>query len=85
MPYMDRILSNWQERGIRTAEAAQAERRRYAESRRVQTEQPAVAPTAQSAAQRPSKEVGAHRYEQRTYTDEELAALLYTDLDVLNS
>ena len=86
MRYMDRILQNWQDRGIRTAEAAQAERRRYAESRRVQTEHPAAAATAaQPAANRPSKEVGAHRYEQRTYTDEELDALLYTDLDVLNS
>lgn len=84
MHYMNRILQSWQERGIRTAEAAQAERRRFAESRRVQTEHPAAA-TAQPAANRPSKEVGAHRYEQRTYTDEELDALLFTELDVLNS
>lgn len=84
--YMDRVLQGWQERGIHTAEAAQAERRRFAESRRVHTDQPAAeAAGVRPAAERPSKEVGAHRYEQRTYTDEELAALLYTDLDVLNS
>ncbi len=30
------------------------------------------------------KRTGAHAYEQRTYTDEELSAMLYTDLDKLN-
>ena len=85
MRYMDRILQTWQERGIRTAEAAQAERKRFVESRRVHTEHHAVPSAAQPAVSRPSKEVGAHRYEQRTYTDEELNALLFTDLDVLNS
>lgn len=39
----------------------------------------------QSAVSRPSKEVGAHRFSQRSYTDEQLDALLYTDLDELNS
>ena len=63
----------------------QAERKRFVESRRVHTEHHAVPSAAQPAVSRPSKEVGAHRYEQRTYTDEELNALLFTDLDVLNS
>ena len=46
----------------------------------------ASAPKArQSAVSRPSKEVGAHRFSQRSYTDEQLDALLYTDLDELNS
>lgn len=87
MSYMNSILRVWQERGITTAEAAQAERRRFAEGRKVQPAQPAAAAAYASAqsGSRPSKEVGAHRYEQRTYTDEELDALLYTDLDVLNS
>ena len=36
-----------------------------------------------AAAPRPSKEVGAHRFGQRAYTDEDLESL-YTDLDDLD-
>ena len=89
MSYMGSILDNWAARGIRSVEAARAERQRFAENRKAQTSgQSTVAATAvqnQNTGNRPSKEVGAHRYEQRTYTDEELDMLLYTDLDVLNS
>ena len=35
--------------------------------------------------ERIGKRVGAQQYEQRTYTDEELNAILFADLDTLNS
>lgn len=71
------------EQGIRTPQAARAERARRTQERAAvpASAQPAAQPS--SAAPRPSKEVGAHRFGQRAYTDEDLESL-YTDLDDLD-
>lgn len=96
MSYIHHVMENWTSRGVTTPEAARAERQRWADDLRQRASlpaqpvlgsqpatgsQPAVA--SQPAASRPSKEVGAHRFTQRSYTDEELDALLYTDPDEL--
>ena len=83
MRYIDHVVSNWAERGVATPEAARAERERWAEGQRQRAAEPAPAAPRPDAPARPSKEVGAHRFTQRAYTDEELDALLYTDLDDL--
>lgn len=83
MRYIDHVVSNWAERGVATPEAARAERERWAEGQRQRAAEPAPAVPRPDAPARPSKEVGAHRFTQRAYTDEELDALLYTDLDDL--
>ena len=85
MSYINRVLDSWAEQGIRTPQAARAERARRIQGR-------AAAPTAAPAqsssspapvAPRPSKEVGAHRFGQRAYTDEDLESI-YSDLDELD-
>ena len=53
MPYIDRILTAWKQKGIVTLAQAKEEM-----------------PGSQSS--RPSKEVGAHRYNQREYTEQQL-------------
>lgn len=53
IPYIDKVLTAWKQKGITTVDKAQAENQ------------------AGSAA-RPSREVGAHRYGQREYTEEQL-------------
>ena len=87
MVYIGRVVENWAAKGISTPEAARAEHEKWVEGIRQRAESPAQNADAprQSAASRPSKEVGAHRFSQRSYTDEQLDALLYTDLDELNS
>lgn len=85
MSYIHHVLDSWAERGIRTPEAARAERQRWNDGQRNQKNAAAPSAGAQQNNARPSKEVGAHRYEQRKYTDEELDALLDTDLDSLNA
>ena len=75
-PFMDKILAQWQSQGIRTAEAAQAERARHVAAQ-------GTAPGGQAAPgtappKRPVREVAQHRYtQQRQYTEEELNALLF--------
>ena len=83
MSYINRVLDSWAEQGIRTPQAARAERARRTQERAAvpAPAQPAAQPAA--AAPRPSKEVGAHRFGQRAYTDEDLESL-YTDLDDLD-
>ena len=87
MVYIGRVVENWAAKGISTPEAARAEHEKWVEGIRQRAESPAQNADAprQSAVSRPSKEVGAHRFSQRSYTDEQLDALLYTDLDELNS
>ncbi len=83
MRYIDHVLETWSSRGIRTAEAARAEREKWAAEKKNAAAAPQQAPAPQGMG-RPSKEVGAHRFAQRTYTDEELDALLFSDEDDLN-
>lgn len=86
MLYISRVVDNWAAKGIVTPEAARAEHEKWVEGLRQRPAESAADPSAaEQSAPRPSKEVGAHRFGQRSYTDEELAELLYTDLDELNS
>ena len=82
MSYINRVLDSWAEQGIRTPQAARAERARRTQERAAAPAQTPAQPAAQ-AASRPSKEVGANRFGQRAYTDEDLESL-YTDLDGLD-
>ncbi len=71
MPYLQRILSSWAASGVRTLEAAQ----------NANGGASAVSPAPASASKapavaRPGKEVAEHRYQQRSYTDEELNRML---------
>lgn len=64
MPFMDKVLENWQQKDIRTAEQARQEAASFA--------------TGQGEKQgRPVKEVSQHRYTQRAYSKEELDALVF--------
>lgn len=63
--YMDAMLRSWRSIGVRSVEAA-----RTAHANRT----PAQA-SEQQGVKRPSKEVAEHRYDQRTYTDEQLNSL----------
>ncbi len=78
MLYMGRVLESWAAKGVFSPEDARAEQERHAQK----PQSPAATAPAPS---RPSKEVGAHRFGQRAYTDEELDSLLYTDLDDLSA
>ncbi len=83
MPFMHRILAQWHEKGIRTLDAARAERAQHI-TQSAQSAVPARSPQAaggqaigrQSAA-RPVREVAQHRYTQRQYSAEELDALVF--------
>lgn len=77
LTYMDKVLTGWLNDGAADPAAAKLAH----EQRRA-----GLAATAQLAAasMRPSKEVSAHRVEQRQYTQSEMEAL-YTDLDQLLS
>ena len=84
MSYINRVLDAWAEQGIRTPQAARAERARRAQERTASPAQPSTQPAASvSSAPRPSKEVGAHRFTQRAYTDEDLESI-FTDPDELD-
>ena len=70
--FMARVLEAWQQKGISTIAQAQKEQ----EARRD------YAPKQAAQEKLPSREVGAHRYSQRQYTDEELDRI-YSDLNQL--
>ncbi len=75
MPFIERVLSQWHEKGIRTTEAARAERAQHVAgaASAAASAQPAGLP----AQPRPVREVAQHRYTQRQYTAEELDALFF--------
>ena len=80
MPFMHRVLSQWQEKGIATAEAALTERAQHVAARDAapaQTQAQPAAPAWQTASVRPVREVAQHRYAQRQYAPEELDALFF--------
>lgn len=77
--YITRVVENWRLKGVTTPENARAEHEKWSEGMR-------PASTAAAPAQeRISKEVGAHRVAHRQYTEEELDALVFSDLDDLNA
>ncbi len=67
MPFIDKILSSWNDQAIRTIAAAQDERARHG----------APAQTAADKPARPAKEVAQHRYAQRDYAPDDLEALFF--------
>ncbi len=81
MSYMAQVLENWFARGVTTVENAKAERQRFAETRKTEPAAPRYTATPAQPSSRPSKEVSGHRFDQRTYTDEELDELFATNLD----
>lgn len=68
MPFIDAILDAWQSKQIRTVEAARAEAAQHGAQ---------GGPGQQAQAARPVREVAQHRYEQRSYSPEELEALVF--------
>ena len=71
MPFIDKILGSWNAAGIHDAASARAEH-----DRRGAGGAPAAA-GAKPSATRPVREVAKHRYEQRTYSEDELDALFF--------
>ena len=68
VPFINRILAQWAQRGIRTAEAARADHAHHVGQ---------GAGKAETRVARPVREVAQHRYGQREYAAEELEALLF--------
>ncbi len=72
LPFMDKILSQWHDKGIRTVEAARAEREQFVAGQGARS-----ANTPATTTPRPAREVSQHRYTQRTYDPEDLDALFF--------
>jgi len=72
IPFIHRVLSQWKDKGIATAEGARAERALHIAGRDA-----APPSTSQPTPPRPVREVAQHRYTQRQYAPEDLDALVF--------